>query len=340
MRYRLQVALAFALLPAINAQQPPSTPAATSAPIPAASVPAAPAILPGNGLARHDFFFTGEAMAERMFIVRKGAVVWSYTHPAKGEISDAILLSNGDVLFAHQFGVTEITAGKKVVWNHDAPPNTEIHTAVPVGKDRVLFIQNGSPAQLVVVNKMTGKIERQFVLPVKNPEGIHLQFRQARLTDSGTVLVAHMDLEKVCEYDATGKELWSVDMPGVWSAVPLKNGNILAASRNNFVREVNRKGETVWEFSAADAPEYNFFQMQTAVRLPGGDTIISNWFNPWRSTLDPSNPPVQAVEVTPAKKIVWGLRSWLPPADLGPVSIIQVLEEPKAPENSRFGDIR
>jgi hypothetical protein len=48
---------------------------------------------------------------------------------------------------------------------------------------------------------------------------------------------------------------------------------------------------------------------------------------------------VQAVEVTPAKKIVWGLRSWLPPADLGPVSIIQVLDQPEVPEEAKFGDL-
>ena len=82
-----------------------------------------------------------------MFIVREGRIAWSYEHAGKGEISDAVLMSNGNVLFAHQFGVTEIDADKKVVWNFDAPANTEIHTAQPIGSDRVVFIENGDPAR-------------------------------------------------------------------------------------------------------------------------------------------------------------------------------------------------
>src|SRR5579859_4110452 len=72
-------------------------------------------VLPGKGLAQHDFFYAGEAKQERMFIVRHGQVVWSYTHDGRGEISDAVLLANGNILFAHQFGVTEIDADKKVI---------------------------------------------------------------------------------------------------------------------------------------------------------------------------------------------------------------------------------
>ena len=212
-----------------------------------APLPGVPAVLPGKGLAGHDFFYAGEAKEERMFIVRKGEVVWTYTHPGRGEISDAILLPGGNVLFAHQFGVTEITADKQVVWNLDAPPNTEIHTAQPFGTNSVGFVQNGAPARFIVVNKTTGKTERDFVLPVKNPQSIHGQFRHARLTDAGTVLVAHMDLGKAAEYDLEGKELWSADVPGIWSATPLANGNILVVSTRKFVREINRRRETVWE---------------------------------------------------------------------------------------------
>jgi PQQ-like domain len=322
------------------AQQPTPVPAATSTQAPAAApvVATSPDVLPGNGLAQHDFFYTGEAKDERMFIVRKGQVVWSYTHDGKGEISDAVMMSNGNILFAHQFGITEITADKKVVWDYPAPPNTEIHTAQPIGKDRVVFIQNGAPAQLFVVNKVTGKIELSFVLPVKDPQSTHGQFRHARLTDAGTILVAQKDMGKVCEYDTTGKELWSVEVPGIWSVEPLKNGNILVASNHNFVREINRKGETVWEFTAADAPGYTFSNFQIATRLGNGNTLVNDWFNQWHGTVDLAHPPAQAIEVTPDKKIVWGLRSWAPPAELGPATTIQILDEPGAAENVSFGE--
>src|SRR5690349_13222301 len=67
---------------------------------------AAPSVLPGNGLAQHDFLYAGESKQRRAFIVRKGQVVWSYDDPeGRGEISDAILLSNGNLLIAHQYAV-------------------------------------------------------------------------------------------------------------------------------------------------------------------------------------------------------------------------------------------
>lgn len=305
--------VALALLPAMAAQPP------------AVATPRAPDILPGKGLAEHDFFYAGEAKDERMFIVKGGEIVWSYTHPGRGEISDAVLLPNGNVLFAHQYAITEITADKKVVWNHDAPANTEIHTAQPFGAESVWFVQNGDPAKFRVVNKSTGKIEHEFVLPVKNPKGVHGQFRQARMTDAGTLLVAHMDLGKAAEYDLDGKALWSADVPGIWSVKPLRNGNLLATSNRGFVREINRQGDTVWEWTRTDASGYTMSNLQTATRLPNGNTIINNWFNQWSDKLDPANPPVQAIEVTREKKVVWALRSWVPPADLGPSTTIQIL---------------
>ena len=131
----------------------------------------APNALPGKGLAEHDFFYAGEAKEENMYIIKGGRIVWSYTHPGRGEISDAILLPNNNVLFAHQYAITEVTADKKVVWNYDAPPNTEIHTAQPFGTNSVWFVQNGDPAKFMIVNKTSGKTEREFILPVKKSQG-------------------------------------------------------------------------------------------------------------------------------------------------------------------------
>jgi len=298
-----------------------------------------PEKLPGNGLADHDFFYAGEAKQERLCIVRAGQVIWSYEHPAQGEISDATLYSGGNVLFAHQHGVTEINTDKQVVWNFDAPTNTEIHTAQLIGPNHVLLIENANPARLLVINTLSNTTDLAFVLPVGNPKSTHGQFRHARLTDAGTLLVAHMDLGKVSEYDSTGKEVWTVAVPGPWSATPLKNGNILVCTSKKSVLEINRAGKTVWQFTAADAPGYLFNSIQIATRLANGNTIINNWFNQWSSRLDPNNLPVQAIEVMPDKKIVWALRSWTPPAELGPSTTIQLLDEPVTPEDYHFGDI-
>ena len=305
-----------------------------------AQQPSAPAVLPGDGLRQHDFFYAGEQKQQKMFLVKGGQVVWSYIDlKSKGEISDAVLLSNGNVVFAHQYGVTEIKPDKTVVWNYDAPAGTETHTAQPIGNDRILFIQNGNAPFLRVVNIVTGKAELEFKLPVGNPRSVHGQFRHARLTDAGTVLIAHMDMNKVCEYDATGKEVWSFEMESPWSAERLKNGDTLVASNKKKVQEVDRSGRVVWQLTPEDLPGYKISNFQIATRLPNGDTLVNNWPNTWNEAVDTGNAPAQAWEVTSDKKIVWALRSWTDPADLGPATTIQLLGEGDAPERVHFGDI-
>lgn len=299
----------------------------------------APATLPGKGLDQFDFFYAGEAKTHNMYIVRKGKVVWSYQDSlSRGEISDAVVMTNGNILFAHQYGITLITPEKKVLWKYQTPKGCETHTAQPIGKEHVVFVQNGDTARLFVVNIKTGKTVTDFILPTKTPKSVHGQFRHARLTDKGTILVAHMDLDKVCEYDIHGKELLAIEVPSVWSAEPLKNGNILVCSNKGFVRELNGKGETVWEYVLKEIPDYTITSPQIAFRRANGNTIINNWFNQWSQKLDTANPPVQAIEVTNDKRIVWALRAWSNP-NLGPSTIIQLLDEPGISEHVFFGHI-
>jgi hypothetical protein len=67
---------------------------------------------------------------------------------------------------------------------------------------------------------------------------------------------------------------------------------------------------------------------------------MNHWVNQWSiEKIDPDTAPVQALEVTPDKKVVWALRSWKNP-DLGPATTIQLLDAPESPENAHFGSIR
>lgn len=303
----------------------------------------APAQLPGKGLAQHDFVYSGESHDRRIFIVRGGKIVWSYDDPSgKGEISDMVMLSNGNILFAHQFGLTEITPEKKVVWNYEPPAGHEVHTAVPIGMDRVLYIENADPnALLRVVNIRSGAVEKELPLDVKKPVSVHGQFRHARITANGTLLVAHMSQDKVVEYDSDGRVLWSFPATGPWSANPLPDGNALITDRMG-VREVTRRGDSVWSWTPADAPGYKFASLQDAWRLKNGNTVINNWVNEWTKNGDNAPGSAQAIEVTPAKQVVWALREWGPENNLGPATSIQFMDQGAGPaaEDVHFGDIR
>ena len=299
-----------------------------------------PADLPGRGLAQHDFMYAGESHDRNIYLVRGGKIVWHYSDPAgKGEISDAVMLSNGNVLFTHQVGVTEITPEKKVVWNYDAPAGHEVHTAVPIGTDRVLYIQNGDPALLRVVNILTGATEKEIPLKTRQPPSTHGQFRHARLTTQGTLMVAHMDLNKVVEYDASGNELWSFPADRPWGVTPLANGNVLITDSKG-VREITRRGDSVWNWTPADAPGYTFASLQQAWRLPNSDTVISSWVNEWNSPGKDLAGALQAIEVTPDKQVVWALDSWTEPERLGPATTLQFLDQPAAAEDVHFGEFK
>ena len=346
--------LATAAAADISAGSPTTPPPPSSIPVPGGTINLdsySPAVLPGQGLNQHPFFYTGQynfpKPVQTMFIVRDGKVAWSYDIPTYAsdaaktlqELSDATLLSNGNVVFARKTGAGEITPDKKLIWNYDAPKGFEVHIIQPIGLDKVMIVQNGIPAKLMIINIVTGKTEKEFELPTNNdPKNVHTQFRRVQMTKAGTFLAAHHDQNKVVEYDANGKEIWSVAVDIPWDAVRLDNGNTLISSHNSFAREVNPKGETVWEFNQKDSPDITLFCIQEANRLANGNTVMSNWCP--NAVVDakgakaPAKWPttVQILEVTPDKKIVWALRAWTPPADLGPATVIQLLDEPGVPE--------
>ncbi|HZQ56215.1 MAG TPA: hypothetical protein VFB14_28755 [Bryobacteraceae bacterium] len=299
---------------------------------------AQPSAFPGRGLAWHPFLYCGEWQnrghsPQSMDVIRGGRVVWTYSIPGREELDDCTMLSNGNIVFSRRLGASEITPEKKIVWNYDAPPGTEIHTAYPIGTDRVLIMQNGSPAKLMVINKISGKIEKQLILETRVPDHPHGQFRHVRITKAGTFLVAHMDLGKVVEYSPEGKPIWSVPAPSVWAAVRLKNGNtLISGNQNGYVREVNPNGETVWEINRNDLLGCPLYTVQEVERLANGNTLINNWSGSLPLAQWPE--VAQLIEVTPDKKVVWALKDW---KTLGPASSTQLLDEPGVPEN---GDLQ
>ncbi len=287
-------------------------------------------------LSRHDFFYAGQSKQRRMFVVKDGQVSWSYNDQLRrGEISDAILMSDGHILVAHQYGVAEVTQDQQTVWSYAAPEGTEIHTAQPIGKSHVVFVQNGRPAKAVVMEIPGCRIVREFELPTNEKGSVHGQFRNARLTSRGTLLVANMAMGCIHEFTCDGKEVdrWTGFLP--WSVEELPKGNLLITGRKGHLQEITRQGETVWELNTTD---YGVTQPQKTVRLKDGGHLINNWYNEWNKTpMDTTNAPVQAIEVDKDGHLVWQLRSWKNP-DLGPSTTIQLLSAPVNRDRLFFGE--
>ena len=294
-------------------------------------------VVTDTSLAKHDFFYAGQSKQRRMFIVKNGQVAWAYQDQLKrGEISDAILMSDGHILVAHQYGVAEIAQDGSTVWQYAAPEGTEIHAIQPIGKKHVVFVQNGKPAKAVVMEIPTCRIVREFQLPISEKGSVHGQFRNARLSSRGTLLIANMALGCIHEFTCDGKEVdrWDGFLP--WSVQEMpKTGNLLITGRKGKIQEINRQGETVWELNTTD---YGVTQSQKTIRLSNGNHLINNWYNEWnKEPMDTLHAPVQAIEIDKEGKLVWQLRAWKNP-DLGPSTTIQLLNETVNRERLFFGE--
>lgn len=294
-----------------------------------------------RGLDRYNFFYAGERPEHLMYKVEKGQVTWTYNDPeGRGEISDAVLMSDGHILLAHQHGAKEIDSKGDVVWSLDAPRGYEIHSIQPIGKDKVVYVQCGDPFEAVVMEIPSKRVLKRIPLPY-NDGGSHGQMRNLRLTQRGTMLLASMQFNAIIEFDSDGNELLRIPMQGAWGVEELNNGNILACSNGGFAREYNKQGVKVWEFDFNKLSPAIRVSGQKAHRLKSGNTMINNWFNSWSNDkVDPANPPVQAYEVTPDGKIVWELSSWAAPANLGPSTTIQLLNEPVNRKKMHFGEFK
>jgi hypothetical protein len=304
----------------------PSVPAMSSEEVEAPnfrSGPPQPEGLPGKGMAQHPMLYIGEGY-NKMFLVNHGKIVWTYSTGPGNEYDDVWMLSNGNILFTRMQYVAEITPEKKMVWRYNAPTGTEIHTCQPIGRDKVLFVLNGRPPKLMVVNIKTHAVEVEHVLPQASKESVHAQFRRVRYTSRGTYLVSFLEMDRVVEYDRNFKEIWSYDIPKPWAAIRLKNGNTLITDESDVLtREVNPKKETIWQVSKADIPDkYCYGNSQSVTRLANGNTIICSRGG------DHHGP--QLVEITRNKKVVWVLQDW---QHFGPATAVQILDEPGIPEH-------
>jgi hypothetical protein len=164
---------------------------------------------------------------------------------------------------------------------------------------------------------------------------VHAQFRRVRMTAKGTYLLPFLKMNKVVEYDKHFNAIWTYEIPTPWAAVRLHNGNTLITDEHDkLVREVSPKYETVWEFKQSDVPaDAVLHNLQTAERLTNGNTVIFS--STGGSKREERTSIIQALEVTPDKRLVWVLQDW---KNLGPATTAQFLDQPGVPEKP--GDLQ
>ena len=146
-------------------------------------------------------------------------------------------LENGNTLLACSDGqkVVEIDRAGEEVWSHIIPGRPMDARRLENGRTLITLQQNNQVIEVDQAKNEKWKLE-----------GVNSPLTAQRL-DNGNTLVCETSAGRVGEYDRDKKMVWShAGLNNPYDAQRLPSGNTVI-SDNRGVREVNTKGETVWE---------------------------------------------------------------------------------------------
>jgi len=252
----------------------------------------------GNALIQHPFVCTDYTGGKVYIISKEGKVDWEY--PAE-HCNDIWILPNGNLLFNTGNGVKEVTRKKEIVFSYES--KSEIYACQRL-LDGNTFIGECNSGLLLEVSP-EGKIIKHVKLLPDGVDGGHFFMRNARKLLNGNFLVAHYGLDKVCEYDSSGKMIMEIPIKGgPHSVIRLPNGNTLIACSDHDgdprIVEVDKSGNITWQLLKNDLPGIELKFMTGMQCLPNGNLVLTNWLGHNQFGKAP-----HAFEITRDKKVVW-----------------------------------
>lgn len=262
---------------------------------------------------QHRFLGSAYASGNIFIIDRDGNVEWQMK---AREVQDAAMLDNGDILFHDKKSVKIVNKRKEIQMEYkiEKGVNCDIHSATPLDNGNILVSLSG--LSKVVELDRQGKVVKEIMIQSEKPDA-HMQMRDSEFTKDGTYLIALAIEQKVVEYDENGKLIRTIDSTvgehlGTPSDVQrLKNGNtLIATGYSKMILEIDENDKVVWSLKNGDIEGFEMDYPAAAVRLENGNTLISLYHGThmW-------------AEVTPDKKIVWGIKVDSIEGIKGPTSI-------------------
>ena len=211
-----------------------------------------------------------------VFVMENNEIVWQHKAP---ESNDIWVLPNGNLLFSTGKGVLEMTRQNDTIFHYASESPVFACQRLKNGNT---FIGECTSGRLLEVSPQGKIVSEVCILPEGVTDGTFAFMRNARRLDNGHYLVAHYGGETVKEYDAKGKVVWEVAVPGgPHSAIRLPNGHTLVAvadkTQNPRIVELDKKGKTVWEFSNKDIPGAPLKFLGGLHYFPDGKILFTNW---------------------------------------------------------------
>ena len=253
---------------------------------------------PDTAHQKHSFACTDYTGGHVYIFSHEGAIEWTY--PAEN-CNDLWVLPNGNLLFNTGHGVKEVTRKKEVVFSYESPSEIYACQRLPDGNT---FIGECNSGSLLEVSP-DGTIKKRIHLLPDGTDGGHSFMRNARKLQNGNYLVAQYGLDKVCEYDPSGKMIWQLPVTGgPHSVIRLPNGHTLVACSDHNgeprVVEVDSSGAVAWQLTKNELPGIELEFMTGMQYLPNGNLVLTNWLGHGKFGKAP-----HAFEVTRDKKVVW-----------------------------------
>jgi uncharacterized protein YndB with AHSA1/START domain len=230
-----------------------------------------------------------------LILTPQGGIAWE--HKA-GNIHDAWLLPNGNVLFADG-NITEVTRDHKVVFEYkpEVQKGGGAYSCQRLANGNTVVGENAS-GRVVEVDP-AGKVVFSFLTRYGNTDDHH-HLRMARKLENGNYLVCHSQANIVREYKPDGTTAWEKPTKALaFAAVRLANGNTLVSSLSQ-ITEYDKDGNEVWEFKKTELPGVLIQNITGINVLPNGN-IVAGCYAAYTKEGDGTG----MFEITRAKKLVW-----------------------------------
>jgi HEAT repeat protein len=174
----------------------------------------------------------------------KGEIVWEKTVPGTAGVLGAQRLANGNTFVTTRTGLVEIDHDGKEVASH--PIATAIYAARKLRTGEMVYVTvPGKCVRLDAAGKEVANFEVGRISAVGNID----------VLPNGNVLVAVFSQNKVAEFDAKGKEVWSAPLDRPSSVARLRNGHVLVCRGAGLcVIELDRDGKEMWKQSLQGRP--------------------------------------------------------------------------------------
>ena len=263
----------------------------------------------GTGIVEHAFgrvvpdFYATDYSGGKVFRFRDGRIVWEHDAPLSNDIQ---LLEDGHLLFSTGTGILELDADGREVLRYDAPCHVFACQRLPGKRTLVGECETGRLLELDANGRTVKRIQ---LLPRGVKDGGMAFMRNARKLSGGHYLVTHYGDQKLTEYDARGRVVRSVGLPGgPHSVQELPDGHVLVSladkNRNPRIVELDEDWDIVWTLSNEDLPGAPLRFCSGFQYIEGQGLYLTNWLGHQRGITQP-----HALLVTRDKRI----RAILPP---------------------------